>query len=91
MMRRIDELHLDSRSPAAGCCATVAPRRRGDRPGSGRDADAADGDRGDLSQAEHQSKAAPGHKVYPYLLRGLSDRAAEPGVGADISVPQQAA
>ena len=27
------------------------------------------------------SKAAPGHKIYPYLLRGVGDHRAEPCVG----------
>ena len=37
------------------------------------------------------SKAAPGHKIYPYLLRGL--KIVEPNHvwAADVSVPQQAA
>ena len=37
------------------------------------------------------SKAAPGHKIYPYLLRGIA--IAEPNHvwATDISVPQQAA
>ena len=37
------------------------------------------------------SKAAPGHKIYPYLLRGL--KIVEPNHvwAADVSVPQEAA
>src|ERR1700735_1614212 len=34
-------------------------------------ADAGDGTGGDLPEAQHQ-QAAPGHKVCPYLLRGLA-------------------
>ena len=42
-----------------------------DRPSACEDADAADGDRSTLSpSAYHQPE--PGHKVYPYLLRGLA-------------------
>jgi putative transposase len=37
------------------------------------------------------SKAAPGHKIYPYLLRGVSITEANHVWASDISVPQQAA
>jgi len=37
------------------------------------------------------SKAAPGHKKYPYLLRGLSIDHPDHVWASDISVPQQAA
>ena len=37
------------------------------------------------------SKAAPGHKIYPYLLRGLTIERANHVWAADVSVPQQAA
>ena len=37
------------------------------------------------------SKPAPGHKIFPYLLRGLTIDRANQVWAADISVPQQAA
>jgi putative transposase len=37
------------------------------------------------------SKAAPGHKIYPYLLRGLKIEQPNHVWAMDISVPQQAA
>jgi len=37
------------------------------------------------------SKAAPGHKIYPYLLRGLAITEPNHVWASDISVPQQAA
>src|SRR5271166_5448921 len=60
------------------------------QPQAGAAADAGDGDRGAGSRPG-TSKAAPGHKIYPYLLRGL--KIVEPNHvwAADVSVPQQAA
>ena len=37
------------------------------------------------------SKAAPGHRIYPYLLRGLAITEPNHVWASDISVPQQAA
>jgi putative transposase len=37
------------------------------------------------------TKPAPGHKIYPYLLRGVAIERANHVWAADISVPQQAA
>jgi putative transposase len=37
------------------------------------------------------SKANPGHKKFPYLLRGLAIDRPDQVWGCDISVPQQAA
>jgi putative transposase len=37
------------------------------------------------------SKPAPGHKIYPYLLRGVKIERADQVWAMDISVPQQAA
>ena len=37
------------------------------------------------------SKPAPGHKIYPYLLRGVKVERANQVWAMDISVPQQAA
>ena len=71
------------RSPAAGPARSGVPFRRladvaraagrrgvQDRPASREDADAADGDRGAVSPSAHH-QAEPGHKIYPYLLRGI--------------------
>ena len=71
-MRRIDELHLDY--PFAGSrMLRDLLRREGvdDRPPACRDADEAHGDRSDLSRP-NTSKPAPGHKIYPYLLRDVT-------------------
>jgi putative transposase len=37
------------------------------------------------------SRPTPGHRIYPYLLRGLSIERPNQVWAADISVPQQAA
>jgi putative transposase len=37
------------------------------------------------------SKAAPGHKIYPYLLRDVTIERANHVWAADVSVPQEAA
>jgi len=37
------------------------------------------------------SKPAPGHRIYPYLLRGVTIERVNHVWAADISVPQQAA
>jgi len=37
------------------------------------------------------SKPAPGHKIYPYLLRGVKVERSSHVWATDISVPQQAA
>ena len=37
------------------------------------------------------SKPTPGHKIYPYLLRGKKIERADHVWAMDISVPQQAA
>jgi putative transposase len=37
------------------------------------------------------SKPVPGHKIYPYLLRGVKIERADQVWAMDISVPQQAA
>ena len=44
-----------------------------------------------LAPKPRTSKLAPGHKVFPYLLRGLSIERPNQVWAADISVPQQAA
>ena len=71
LMRRMDELYIQS--PFYGSRRMVAVLRQ-DGPGkpqAGAATDAADGDRGDLPQAKHV-EGGPGHKIYPYLLRGLA-------------------
>jgi putative transposase len=44
-----------------------------------------------LGPKPRTSKPAPGHKIYPYLLRNLTIERANHVWAADISVPQQAA
>ena len=44
-----------------------------------------------LGPKPRTSKPAAGHRVYPYLLRGVTIERANPVWAADISVPQQAA
>lgn len=39
-----------------------------------------------LGPKPRTSKPAPGHKIYPYLLRGLFDRATEPSLGGRHNV-----
>jgi putative transposase len=44
-----------------------------------------------LGPRPRTSKPAPGHRIYPYLLRNLTIERANHVWAADISVPQQAA
>jgi putative transposase len=44
-----------------------------------------------LGPKPNTSKPAPGHKIYPYLLRDLKIDRANHVWATDISVPQQAA
>jgi putative transposase len=44
-----------------------------------------------LGPKPRTSKPAAGHRVYPYLLRGVTIERANQVWAADISVPQQAA
>ncbi len=44
-----------------------------------------------LGPKPRTSKPAPGHRIYPYLLRNLAIERANHVWAADISVPQQAA
>ena len=44
-----------------------------------------------LGPKPRTTKPAPGHKIYPYLLRGVMIERANHVWAADISVPQQAA
>ena len=71
LMRRLDELHLEFpfagsrmlRGLVAAVCTKGAPS-------ACEDADEADGDRS-ADRRPRTTKPEPGHKVYPYLLRGL--------------------
>ena len=83
LMRRIDELFLRPRSSArAGwqCCRAEG----GGEPQAGAAADAPDGDRG-LGPSTNTSKPAPGHKIFPYLLRDLTIDRANQVWAADIT------
>jgi putative transposase len=91
LMRRIDELHLER--PFAGArmlrdflaregveigrrhVATLMKRM-------GIEA---------IYRRRNTSKPAPGHKIYPYLLRGVKVERPNQVWACDISVPQQAA
>ena len=44
-----------------------------------------------IHQKPNTSRKRPGHKVYPYLLRGMAIERPNQVRCADISVPQQAA
>ena len=44
-----------------------------------------------IYRRQNTSKPAPGHKIYPYLLRGLKIERVDQAWAMDISVPQQAA
>jgi len=72
LMRRIDELHLNY--PFAGSRMLrdmLSQQGFGGGPASRAHADAADGHRGHLSQAQH-IKTRARTQIYPYLLRGLA-------------------
>ena len=69
-MRRIDGSSGVSFRRFADVARSAGRRRVQDRPSSCEDADAADGDRGALSPPAYK-KREPGHKIYPYLLRGI--------------------
>ena len=58
--------------------------------GRRRDADAADGIEA-LYRRLRTTKPEPGHKIYPYLLRGAAITRPNQVWAMDISVPQQAA
>ena len=44
-----------------------------------------------IYRRRNTSKPAPGHKIYPYLLRGVKIERPNQVWATDISVPQQAA
>jgi putative transposase len=91
LMRRIDELHLEL--PFYGSRRMMFELNKEGRGGNrkrvrrlmrvmGIEA---------LVPRPGTSKAAPGHKIYPYLLRGLAITEPNHVWASDISVPQQAA
>ena len=91
LMRRIDELFterpfLGSRRMAAMLSAEGAPLNRKRMQRLMRRMGIAA-----LGPKPSTTKPAPGHKIYPYLLRNLTIERANHVWAADISVPQQAA
>ena len=91
VMRRIDELHLER--PFAGAPMLrdflgregIAVGRRHVATLMKRMGIEA------IYRRPNTSKPAPGHKIYPYLLRGVKIEQADQVWAMDISVPQQAA
>ena len=81
IMRRIDELHLDY--PFAGS-RMLRDLLRGEGIAIGRERVTTMMRRMGIEaiyRRPHTSKPADGHKVFPYLLRGMTIERAEPGVG----------
>ena len=81
IMRRIDELHLDY--PFAGS-RMLRDLLRGEGIAIGRERVTTMMRRMGIEaiyRRPHTSKPADGHKVYPYLLRGVTIETAQPGVG----------
>jgi putative transposase len=96
LMRRIDELHLEL--PFFGSRRMTFELNTRGRPPDGRAINRKRVRRlmrvmgiEALVPRPGTSKAAPGHKIYPYLLRGLAITEPNHVWAADISVPQQAA
>ena len=71
LMRRIDELHLEYPFAGSRMLQGLLQPRATRWAGSRLDADEEDGHRGALPAPEYV-KPAPGHRVYPYLLRKLA-------------------
>ena len=71
VMRRIDELFTAGRSSARGGWRRCCGRKGGRQPQAGAAADAADGYRR-AGPKPRTTKPAPGHKIFPYLLRDLA-------------------
>ena len=81
IMRRIDALHLNY--PFAGS-RMLRDLLRGEGIAIGRERVTTMMRRMGIEaiyRRPHTSKPAEGHKVYPYLLRGITVERAEPGVG----------
>ena len=70
IMRCLDRLHLEYPFAGSRMLRGLLALRVQDRPPACEDANEADGDRGALSPSAHD-KPEPGHKIYPYLLRGM--------------------
>ena len=86
LMRRIDELFLAHPFLGSRRMAADAVDAEGaGEPQAGAAADAPDGDRGARAEATNTSKPAPGHKIYPYLLRGMTIDRANQVWAADIT------
>ena len=91
LMRRLDELHLDY--PFAGARMLRALLLR-EGVAIGRRRVATLMKRMGIEavyRRPNTSKPAPGHRIYPYLLRDVTIERANHVWAADISVPQQAA
>jgi putative transposase len=91
IMRRIDELHLDY--PFAGS-RMLRDLLRGEGIAVGREQVRSMMRRMSIEavyRRPHISKPADGHKVFPYLLRGMAIERPNQAWAMDISVPQQAA
>ena len=71
LMRRLDELHLEFPLPARGCCATCWRRGVHARPPHMKTLMQRMGIEA-LYRRPGTTKPAPGHQIYPYLLRGLA-------------------
>ena len=86
LMRRIDKLFLQHPFLGSRRMAQMlsAPTGAGE-PQAGAAADAPDGDRGAWAEAKNTSKPAPGHKIFPYLLRDLTIDRANQVWAADIT------
>ena len=90
-MRRIDELHLER--PFAGA-RTLRDFLGREGVAIGRRHVATLMKRMGIEaiyRRPNTSKPAPGHKIYPYLLRGVKVERPNQVWATDISVPQQAA
>ena len=70
IMRCLDRLHLEYPFAGSRMLRGLLALRVQDRPPACEDANEADGDRGALSPSAHD-KPEPGHRIYPYLLRGM--------------------
>lgn len=91
LMRRLDELHLDF--PFAGARMLRDLLKR-EGVSIGRRHVATLMKRMGIEaiyRRPNTSKPAPGHKIYPYLLRGVTIERPNQVWATDISVPQQAA
>ena len=70
VMRRLDRLYLEFPFAGSRMLQGLLVAEGEDRPPSCEDADAADDEA--LYRRPRTTKPEPGHKIYPYLLRGLA-------------------